>query len=61
MHDRPYLKGGAVGMETVATMTRLCYEIHRTVPTQPLGIQILTGDYYCIYVYAYISSMSLNY
>lgn len=45
MHDRPYLKPGAVGMETVASMTRVCSEIRRIVPTHPLGIQILTGGY----------------
>ena len=44
MHDRPYLKPGTVGMETVASMTRVCTEIRQTVPTHPLGIQILTGE-----------------
>ena len=33
-------------METVTSMTRVCSEIRRTVPTRPLGIQILTGWYY---------------
>ena len=46
MHDRPYLKPGVVGMETVASMTRVCSEIRRIAPTHPLGIQILAGEYY---------------
>ena len=46
MHDRPYLKPGAVGMETVANMTRICSEIRRIAPNHPLGIQILAGGYY---------------
>lgn len=44
MHDRPYLKTKAVGMETVASMTRVCNEIRHTAPTHPLGIQILAGE-----------------
>lgn len=45
MHDRPYLKPGAVGMETVASMTRVCSEIRQIAPAHPLGIQILAGEY----------------
>ena len=48
MHDRPYLKPGAVGMETVASMTRVCSEVRRAAPNHPLGIQILTGRCYTI-------------
>ena len=42
MHDRPYLKGGDVGPEIVATMTRLAAEV-RSILTCPCGIQVLAG------------------
>lgn len=42
MHDRPYLKGGNVGPEIVATMTRLVVEV-RSVLTCPCGVQVLAG------------------
>ena len=42
MHDRPYLRGAAVGPEIVAAMSIVAREVRRDV-TLPLGIQILAG------------------
>ncbi|HEX8154226.1 MAG TPA: BtpA/SgcQ family protein [Thermoanaerobaculia bacterium] len=41
-HDRPYLKGAAVGPEIVAAMAVVGKEIRRACPL-PLGIQVLAG------------------
>lgn len=41
-HDRPYLKGAAVGPEIVSAMSIVGAEIRRAVPL-PLGIQVLAG------------------
>lgn len=41
-HDRPYLKGAAVGPEIVATMSVIGAEVRRACPL-PLGVQILAG------------------
>jgi hypothetical protein len=41
-HDRPYLKGAAVGAEIVAAMAVIGAEIRRACPL-PLGIQVLAG------------------
>jgi membrane complex biogenesis BtpA family protein len=41
-HDRPYLKGAAVGPEVVAAMSIVGSAIRRAVPL-PLGIQVLAG------------------
>lgn len=41
-HDRPYLKGAAVGSEIVAAMSVIGAEIRRASPL-PLGIQVLAG------------------
>ena len=41
-HDRPYLKGGAIGPEIVAAMSIVGNAIRRA-STLPLGIQILAG------------------
>jgi len=42
MHDRPYLKGGAVGPEIVASMSVIAAAVHQAVPL-PLGVQVLAG------------------
>ena len=42
MHDTPYLNQN-VGPEITATMTAVCYEVKRTVPNIPCGVQILAG------------------
>lgn len=41
-HDRPYLKGSAVGPEIVAALSIVAAEIRRAAPL-PLGIQVLAG------------------
>ena len=41
-HDRPYLKGAAVGPEIVAALAIVGAEIRRAAPL-PLGIQVLAG------------------
>jgi uncharacterized protein len=41
-HDRPYLKGAAVGPEIVAAMSVIGTEIRRACPL-PLGVQVLAG------------------
>src|SRR5688500_12039979 len=41
-HDRPYLKGAAVGPEIVAALSIIGAEIRRAAPL-PLGIQVLAG------------------
>ncbi|HYC91260.1 MAG TPA: BtpA/SgcQ family protein [Thermoanaerobaculia bacterium] len=41
-HDRPYLKGSAVGPEIVAAMSVIGREIRRAA-SLPLGIQVLAG------------------
>lgn len=41
-HDRPYLKGAAVGPEIVSAMSIVGAEIRRAVPL-PLGVQVLAG------------------
>lgn len=41
-HDRPYLKGGAVGAEIVAAMSVIGAEVRRAT-SLPLGIQVLAG------------------
>ncbi|CAB3980818.1 predicted protein [Paramuricea clavata] len=42
MHDTPYLNQN-VGPEITATMTAVCYEVKRTVPNIPCGVQILAS------------------
>ena len=41
-HDRPYLKGAAVGPEVVAALSVIGAEIRRACPL-PLGVQVLAG------------------
>jgi membrane complex biogenesis BtpA family protein len=41
-HDRPYVKGAAVGPEVVAALSVIGAEIRRATPL-PLGIQVLAG------------------
>jgi len=41
-HDRPYLKGAAVGPEIITAMSIIGAEIRRATPL-PLGIQVLAG------------------
>jgi predicted TIM-barrel enzyme len=41
-HDRPYVKGAAVGQEIATAMSVVGNEIRRATPL-PLGIQILAG------------------
>lgn len=41
-HDRPYLKGAAVGPEIVAAMSIAGAAVRRAVPL-PLGVQVLAG------------------
>jgi membrane complex biogenesis BtpA family protein len=41
-HDRPYLKGAAIGPEIVAAMSIIGAEVRRATPL-PLGIQVLAG------------------
>src|SRR5258706_11191463 len=41
-HDRPYLKGAAVGPEIVSAMSVVGVAIRRATPL-PLGIQVLAG------------------
>jgi uncharacterized protein len=41
-HDRPYLKGAAVGPEIVAALSIVGAEVRRAAPL-PLGVQILAG------------------
>jgi uncharacterized protein len=42
MHDRPYVKGSAVGPQTVAAMTAIGLAV-RGASSLPLGIQVLAG------------------
>lgn len=42
MHDRPYLKGSAVGPEIVAAMSVIGAEVRRACAL-PLGVQVLAG------------------
>lgn len=41
-HDRPYVKGAAVGPEIVAALAVIGAEVRRAVPL-PLGVQVLAG------------------
>lgn len=41
-HDRPYLKGGAVGVEIAAALSVIGWEIRRATKL-PLGVQVLAG------------------
>ncbi|OWA53178.1 Uncharacterized protein F13E9.13, mitochondrial [Hypsibius exemplaris] len=42
-NDLPYLKSPHIGPETTAYATRVCTEIRRLFPRQPLGVQVLAG------------------
>ncbi|XP_050739889.1 uncharacterized protein F13E9.13, mitochondrial-like isoform X1 [Eriocheir sinensis] len=44
MFDLPYVKGGQLGPEVVACMTRVCREVRSVTPSSlPCGVQILAG------------------
>ena len=44
MHDVPYVRGGAVGPEVTACMTRVCADVRQAIGgDMPLGVQILAG------------------
>ncbi len=45
MHDRPYLRGVALGSEVTAAMTRVACEVRSAVPDLPLGVQVLAGTH----------------
>lgn len=42
-HDRPYLKGAAIGPEIVAALSVVGAAIRHAAPALPLGIQVLAG------------------